>query len=325
MGILPVKEMECREKELRILILMTLLVWIKFFVVDYMIADVLNWPSFGTMKIHPVRHTLRALAVAVPSLGAILSVIIPVSLVPAKYRGRALLTVNVLFSVLVLTDILFIRYYSDIFIFHDVLLLPQTGLIAKSIWSLLKLWDVLIFADIPIMFWLLKKERINLCFENITVKRIGISLLILFFAIFVQIVAGYRLRAQRPNIMSAMYDRLSVCAWVSTASFHWGDVISLTLKAFEPDHVPQQKIDELRGWFNRRSKNNYASPAGGKNLIMIQCEALQQLVRRELLLFPKCLGSDSWWSQQRFGIHGQHGLFPLCIGGRIHQVCEQQL
>ncbi len=278
MGILPVKEMECREKELRILILMTLLVWIKFFVVDYMIADVLNWPSFGTMKIHPVRHTLRALAVAVPSLGAILSVIIPVSLVPAKYRGRALLTVNVLFSVLVLTDILFIRYYSDIFIFHDVLLLPQTGLIAKSIWSLLKLWDVLIFADIPIMFWLLKKERINLCFENITVKRIGISLLILFFAIFVQIVAGYRLRAQRPNIMSAMYDRLSVCAWVSTASFHWGDVISLTLKAFEPDHVPQQKIDELRGWFNRRSKNNYASPAGGKNLIMIQCEALQQFI-----------------------------------------------
>ena len=270
--------MECREKELRILILMTLLVWIKFFVVDYMIADVLNWPSFGTMKIHPVRHTLRALAVAVPSLGAILSVIIPVSLVPAKYRGRALLTVNVLFSVLVLTDVLFIRYYSDIFIFHDVLLLPQTGLIAKSIWSLLKLWDVLIFADIPIMFWLLKKERINLCFENITVKRIGISLLILFFAIFVQIVAGYRLRAQRPNIMSAMYDRLSVCAWVSTASFHWGDVISLTLKAFEPDHVPQQKIDELRGWFNRRSKNNYASPAGGKNLIMIQCEALQQFI-----------------------------------------------
>ncbi|MFA7365989.1 MAG: LTA synthase family protein [Synergistaceae bacterium] len=278
MGILPVKEMECREKELRILILMTLLVWIKFFVVDYMIADVLNWPSFGTMKIHPVRHTLRALAVAVPSLGAILSVIIPVSLVPAKYRGRALLTVNVLFSVLVLTDVLFIRYYSDIFIFHDVLLLPQTGLIAKSIWSLLKLWDVLIFADIPIMFWLLKKERINLCFENITVKRIGISLLILFFAVFVQIVAGYRLRAQRPNIMSAMYDRLSVCAWVSTASFHWGDVISLTLKAFEPDHVPQQKIDELRGWFNRRSKNNYASPAGGKNLIMIQCEALQQFI-----------------------------------------------
>jgi len=222
MRILPVKEMECSEKELRILILMTLLVWIKFFVVDYMIADVLNWPSFGTMKIHPVRHALRALAVAVPSLGAILSVIIPVSLVPAKYRGRTLLIIDVLFSILVLTDILFIRYYSDIFIFHDVLLLPQTGLIAKSIWSLLKLWDVLTFAEIPILFWLLKKEHIALCFSEITAKRIGISLLILIFAVFVQIAAGYRLREQRPNIMSAMYDRLSVCAWVSAASFHWG-------------------------------------------------------------------------------------------------------
>lgn len=278
MRILPVKEMECQEKELRVLILLTILVWIKFFVVDYMIADVLNWPSFGTMKIHPVRHTLRALAVAVLSLGAILSVIIPVSLVPARYRGRTLLIIDVLFSILVLTDVLFIRYYSDIFIFHDVLLLPQTGLIAKSIWSLLKPWDILLFADIPIMIWLLKKERIALCFSEITAKRMGISLLILLFAVFVQIVAGYRLKEQRPNIMSAMYDRLSVCAWVSSASFHWGDVISLTLKAFEPDHVSQQKIDELRVWFNRRSRNNYASPAGGKNLIMIQCEALQQFI-----------------------------------------------
>ena len=86
MRILPVKQMECHDRELRILILLTLLIWIKFFVVDYMIADVLNWPSFGSLKAHPVRHTLRALAVALPSLGAILSVLIPVSLVPAKYR-----------------------------------------------------------------------------------------------------------------------------------------------------------------------------------------------------------------------------------------------
>lgn len=131
--------MKCRDIELRVLILLTLLIWIKFFVVDYRIADVLNWPSFGSLKIHPVRHSLRALAVALPSLGAILSVLIPVSLVPLKYRGSALLVINFLFSVLVLTDILFIRYYSDIFIFRDILLLPQTGLIAKSIWSLLKL------------------------------------------------------------------------------------------------------------------------------------------------------------------------------------------
>lgn len=278
MRILPVKEMECHDKELRILILLTILIWIKFFVVDYMIADVLNWPSLESLRAHPVRHTLRALAVALPSLGAILSVLIPVSLVPAKYRGRSLLIINILFSILVLTDLLFIRYYSDIFIFHDVLLLPQTGLIAKSIWSLLKVWDVLIFADIPIAIWLLKKERIASCFEPVTRKRIGVSLLILSFAVLVQFVAGYRLRQERPNIMSAMYDRLSVCAWVSAASFHWGDIIALTVRAFEPDYVPQQKIDEVRGWFSGRVKMNKTPAAKGKNLIMIQCEALQHFV-----------------------------------------------
>jgi len=50
------------------------------------------------------------------------------------------------------------------------------------------------------------------------------------------------------------------------------------VRAFEPDLVPEQKIDELRGWFNGRVKNNNPSPARGKNLIMIQCEALQQFI-----------------------------------------------
>ncbi|MDD4160439.1 MAG: hypothetical protein PHO18_05780, partial [Synergistaceae bacterium] len=272
MRMLPVKEMECRDRELRVLVLLTLLIWIKFMAVDYMIADVLNWPSFGSLRIHPVRHTLRALAVAIPSLGAILSVLVPVSLLPVKYRGRGLLIISILFSILVLTDILFIRYYSDIFIFHDVLLLPQTGLITKSIWSLLKVWDFLIFADIPIAVLLLKKKRISLCFEPLTKKRIGISLLILFFAVLAQCVAGYRLKEHRPNIINAMYDRLSVCAWVSAASFHWGDVIALTVRAFETDQVPLNKIDEIRAWFSDRVTVNETPSAKGKNLIMIQCE-----------------------------------------------------
>lgn len=278
MRILPAKEMKCRDIELRILILLTLLIWIKFFVVDYMIADVLNWPLFGSLEAHSLRHTLRALAVALPSLGAILSIIIPVSLVPLKYRGRALLIINFLFSVLVLTDLLFIRYYSDIFIFHDILLIPQTGLIAKSIWSLLKLSDMLLFFDIPIVLWLLKKERIVICFEPLTRKRIGLSFLVLFFAVLVQFFAVYKLREQRPNVMSAMYDRLSVCTWLSAASFHWGDVLSLSAKAFEPNYVPQKKTDEIRRWFSVRLKENKTPAAKGKNLIMIQCEALQQFV-----------------------------------------------
>lgn len=97
------------------------------------------------------------------------------------------------------------------------------------------------FFDIPIVLWLLKKERIVICFEPLTRKRIGLSFLVLFFAVLVQFFAVYKLREQRPNIMSAMYDRLSVCTWLSAASFHWGDVLSLSAKAFEPNYVPQKK------------------------------------------------------------------------------------
>ena len=279
MRILPTKEMDCSERELRVFILVACLVWIKFFVVDYRIAEVLNWPYFGSLRVYPVRHTLRALAVAAPSLGAILCIIIPASLTPMRYRGKVLLTADFLLSVLVLTDILFIRYYSDIFIFHDILLLPQTGLIAKSIWSLLKVRDVLIFADIPIIMRLLRTGQISLCFGPITPKRLGASATIFFVSVFAQSFAAYRLIEQRPNIMSAMYDRLSVCAWVSAASFHWGDVVTLTIRSFEPDGVPSEKTEEIRRWFESRTVSTTNSAvAAGKNLIIIQCEALQEFV-----------------------------------------------
>ena len=88
-------------------------------------------------------------------LGAILCLLLPLMFFPPRRRAAALVVMDLLLSALVLTDRLFIRYYADIFIFHDLMLVPQTGLIAKSIWALLKPWDLLIFADIPLILSLI--------------------------------------------------------------------------------------------------------------------------------------------------------------------------
>ena len=112
-------------------------VWLKFLSVDYAVADVLNWPTFGVLTMHALRHTARALAVSPSSLGAILCLLLPLMFFPPRRRAAALVVMDLLLSALVLTDRLFIRYYADIFIFHDLLLVQLTGLIAKSFWALL--------------------------------------------------------------------------------------------------------------------------------------------------------------------------------------------
>lgn len=305
-------------------------VWLKFFSVDYAVADVLNWPTFGVLTMHALRHTARAFAVSLPSLGAILCLLLPLMLLAPRRRAAAFIVMDLLLSALVLTDRLFIRYYADIFIFHDLMLVPQTGLIAKSIWVLLKPWDFLLFADIPLFVWLTRGGRFQVEFKK-NRRRQALLLLVLFLlAAAAQGISVWHLKKFRPNIINAMYDRLSVCAWVGTAAFHWWDFFALTHKALEPQNVPQKTIDEIRGWFERRRPRPHWKTRA-KNLILVQCEALQYfVVDLEIGGVPvtpnlnrfkeECLYFPNTWSQVAAGnssdaeFMANTGLFPAAFG-----------
>jgi len=266
------------KNELPALIFLVLLIWFKVFSVDFYIADILNWPLFIGAEYHLISDAIRAIIVGIPSLAAILCVIVPVSMLPAKHRGLFLLLFDFLLSALVLTDILFIRYYSDIFIFRDLMLLPQTGAISKSIWSLLKPWDILLFIDIPIIVFTSLKNKININFANLTKGRTAVSAAVFAFSAGILILTGWNLTVNRPNIINAMYDRLSVCAWTGIEAFHWGDAVSLAEAAFKTDKVPDIEIRNMREWFSQHNAVIRKPLAKGRNLIMVQCESLQYFV-----------------------------------------------
>jgi lipoteichoic acid synthase len=257
---------------------LVLVVWLKFFAIDYKIAEVLNWPLFAGLDGHMFKCSFRALAVGLPSLAAILCVIVPVSMLPSKFRIYAYLIVDFLFSLLAITDMLFIRYYSDIFTFHDIMLIPQTGLIVSSIWSLIKSYDLLFFADIAIAIAIKLCCGSHLHFCRLNRRRIIISVLIVVCSITVQILCVLHLFQNRPTVINAMYDRLSVCAWVSVASYHWGDAGTLLMTTLKSDKVPDKKIKEIKTWFEKKDSVSCIPLAKGKNLIMLQCEALQYFV-----------------------------------------------
>ena len=266
------------KNELSALIFLVLLIWFKVYSVDFYIADILNWPLLSGGEYHLISDALRAMIVGVPSLAAILCIIVPVSMLPAKHRGSFLLAFDFILSALVLTDILFIRYYSDIFIFRDLVLLRQAGAVSKSIWSLLRPWDIFLFIDIPIMVFMVLKNRINICFARVTKGRTAASAAVLALSIGTLVLTGWNLTVNRPNIINAMYDRLSVCAWTGIEAFHWGDAISLAGTAFRSDKVPDAEIRSMREWFSQHNSVIRTPLAEGRNLIMVQCESLQYFV-----------------------------------------------
>ena len=69
--------------------------------------------------------SLRSPISAISSLGIILMVIMPLTLIWRRIRLFILLTVNFLFSGLAFTDLLHMRYYSDLFTFGNIGLSTQ--------------------------------------------------------------------------------------------------------------------------------------------------------------------------------------------------------
>ncbi|MEG2184422.1 MAG: LTA synthase family protein [Cloacibacillus sp.] len=312
-------------------IIAAFLVWLKFFSVDFAAAGVLNWPVFGVEEaLGPLRHVVRAAAVAPPSLAAVLCLFIPAAFLPGRFKVGAALALDFLLSVLVGTDRLFIRYYADIFIFHDLTLVSQTGLIVKSIWALLKPWDFLVFADLPIALWLLRTGRVR--FDFAAKARRGRAVLVLLFAasLLVQGAALWHLKTSRPNIINAMYDRLSVCAWISSGTFHWWDAISLAHKTLAPRGVPAAQTEEIARWFAASVPAPHARTKA-VNLVLVQCESLQYFVtdlaingvpvtpnlnkfKNECLYYPNAWSQAAGGNSSDAEFMANTGLFPAPFG-----------
>lgn len=321
----------CGKNELKVVTLLVVIVWLKVFSVDYHIADVLNWPLCGWMGFHVLRHAARALAVGLPSLAAILCVMVPVSMLPSRWRCWALILFDFLFSLLAVTDTLFIRYYADIFIFHDLMLVPQTGLIVKSIWSLLNPCDLLMVADIPLVIWLIASKRLTVSFAPLTRLRVATSLVVVAVSVAIQLFAGAYLVMSRPNVINAMYDRLSVCAWTGVETFHWGDVFVLMKSVFVSDKVPPAKVSEVRNWFSQHDSVLHRPLAQGSNLILVQCESLQYFVMglkvngvevtpnlnrfvKDCVYFPNCWSQTAGGQSSDSEFMANTGMFPASSG-----------
>ena len=74
------------------------------------------------------------------------------SLLPRRARFACAIVLDFAFSALAVTDLLHLRFYSDLFTFHNFGLSGQVGDVSDSVFALLSPRDALYFCDIPLFF-----------------------------------------------------------------------------------------------------------------------------------------------------------------------------
>lgn len=196
-----------------------------------------------------------------------------------KKRLVALFLADIFLTLLLLADTLYFRYYYNAI---TIPVLYQIGLVSSitdSAKSLFRVKDLIFVIDIPLFiagFSLLKRLPSKELQKIRPIKRIvsAVVVLSISFGLF-QFAYG----KSSPGIFP--YDNNYVINNLGILYFHYYDIKRHLEERYFTDHtLNAEEKTELDNYFNTKTAagNRYKGIASGKNLIIVQMEAIQQFV-----------------------------------------------
>ena len=206
------------------------------------------------------------------------------SLLPRRLRFPCALALDFALSALAVTDLLHMRFYSDLFTLHNLGLSAQVEDVSDSVFALLSPLDALYFIDIPLFFvyrLLAARIRAASLFAPLNLRRAAAScaVLALSLGLFAVMIHGYDKRM--PNALSAMWDRPAVCCNVGAMAYHIADARNVARESLGRGELSAEETAAAEAEFaafRKKLAPPYPAAFGiarGKNLIMIQAESLQ--------------------------------------------------
>jgi lipoteichoic acid synthase len=208
----------------------------------------------------------------VSSISIICLLAIPAMWFPNKWRSIYLLILNVLISILLFSDQLFFTMYKS---FITIPVLVQAGQlmgVSQSIANLFSFGYLLYFVDIIPFIWLMLRQKNNTD-EIKQSKKKWIRSLVLTSLLFLMISFFQARTAYGADLLR---QGSSVLASMGLLSYHLADLVS-----FNQNVGGNTAISQVKVWMDvhrNQEKQNLIGAVKGKNLIIIQMEAMQEFV-----------------------------------------------
>ena len=218
------------------------------------------------------------------TLGSLLIFISISLLLKPKAKLWYMSVLNILITLIVFSNVMFFRYFRDLL---SIPLLTQTsvvGDIGNSMFQLLHYSDLLLIVDfifLPIVIKVLKrKTRVEgsgrgSLWTVISLCAIGA---IIVFSSFSQLIKS------QPTILQTFYDRVYVAQNIGILNYHGADVYAFVQQSLEESSVlDDKKRQEIFEFFKVKNQDNNSDKqlfgvGKGKNLVVIQLEAIQEFV-----------------------------------------------
>jgi len=202
-------------------------------------------------------------------------------LFPRLVRVSLLLLFDFAVSIILLADLLFYRYFQSAISIPVLFEAKLVGGVSGSVFALLSAWDLLLFLDFVFLvpYFLRLRSCLNQVFR--LRKQVGQVAAILLVSLF---FLGYSTKSMAADFNKNAYVGLN---WDNTVlenmgilNFHIFDLYNYIKEKNAKVSLDSER-QVLRSWMDShrtQGTSNYQAAAGGKNLIIVQLEAMQGFV-----------------------------------------------
>ena len=201
-----------------------------------------------------------------------------------KNKGKTvyLYVLDLIFTIILVSDTVYYRYSKDVITIDTIRNGSMLGGVTTSVSSLLRPSDFLFFADliilIPIIFFYFKIKK-----NDFKILKRAIFFILLFtIGIFIDGNALISVNNEQPGLLFTMSNRVYLLKEVGDINFHLIDAYNVVHNyIMNMKSLPAAQEKQIKDYLAKNDapkgtvlKNAYK----GKNLIIIQVEALQQFV-----------------------------------------------
>ncbi|EPY6471200.1 LTA synthase family protein [Clostridium sporogenes] len=220
-----------------------------------------------------------------PSIASILLVIALSLIFKRKGRFVFLLLFNILISIIIIGDLNYFRYFKDLFSLPILINSFQLGAVGSSVLELFNFWDLVYILDILILIPLfLSLKRKGIFSENNYKFDYKLIIIPLIIAIPIEFISFYKLSQEQPRLISTMYNKVYIAEKLGVLNYHYIDFYCSStnfIKRKMP--VSSNKKEDIKNVLAQKNTSYYNSSKykdiyEGKNVILIQVEALQNFV-----------------------------------------------
>lgn len=217
-------------------------------------------------------------------IGALFILLCLIPIVKGKWRIRSMLILNIVITLLIISNLLFYRYFNDIITLPIITQIIMVGSVSSSVLNLIHLSDLLFFVDFLLCIPAYRITNYQRQYEKYSwPMRVLLSIGLLAAGSFLSYYGICLLDKNQPKILTTFYDKSYIAQHIGLINYHAIDAFKFIKEEIKEKSLSDDEKEKIKLWFKEKNalipdKPKYYGLGRGKNLMVVQVEALQGFV-----------------------------------------------